>query len=712
MTKGRKGGVKMANAQASPQAQSLGWGGIAASRTAPPPPSSEGYSPELIQRLIDQAAIFNLFAIADPLQSPAAMYAAGDSNGVIGVSNSEILHRCDIDLQLPSSESGIKAVNAIGEPTGRIALRWLVLPYDFRARPDREPPPTLLDPSRSQRFAMQEGTFTFGDGRDGFHSFGTGRTFPMVVGGQPKLVAAAVGNIMEGFGKFRGYEGNYTLCGTLTPEQGFAGHMVVRIVDPDGTLRTQAQLPPLGAGQGLDPGATFLVWVGQKGEGPEQENRFSLAPDGRPRGLNIATELKRVSVGFAIHGPRGIQSSELHLGEVIGLETGFGPLPPPGVSSTGTALSPVSFEGVVRYSFYNDAGRTVGAITANVLEGRRFDMGLAGAPGEPAFRFGFFGPIVYGSGCFRGVEGILYGASGSVLRPPPGGHVVTHFYVARLNDPEGKFRTESRRDHHGLSQRTSERLREDDPFSDMLRHKNAHTDKYVSWRRGFSRCSEVIAPYMADVFNRHLHMGEFPGLAIDAEQLKAIFQRETRPFDEETFQRYGGPAKGLFRTYDLSTLKELDVSALYSVWDPKILRINGRLAKKITGSNTRYFHPESLPDLSAGKVDLILNSYREDVGLTSWVEIYQQGRRQRTSFAYKLPHQYEILWVVKDISQDGKPIENKIFMLSHEWKGPLRGKTCYLMAAFLLEIDIQEWTIILSGDRFWRALYEEEAVPL
>ncbi|MGH8070038.1 MAG: hypothetical protein ACRERE_33300 [Candidatus Entotheonellia bacterium] len=676
------------------------------------PPSSEGYSPELIQHLIDQAAFFNLFAIADPRHSHPAIYAPGDSNGVIGIRTSEVLHRFDIDLQLPSFDIGVRAINTVGEPVGWLDLRWMVLPHDFMARPDREPPPTLLDPSRSQRFAMQEGTFTFGDGNDGFHSFGAGRTFPMMVGGRPQLVAAAVGNISAGFGKFRGYEGNYTLCGTLSPDQGFGGHILVRIVDPEGNLRTQTPLPPLEAGPEPDPEATFLAWVGQKGKGPEQENRFSFTPDGQPRGLNIATELKHVRVGFTLQGPQGLQSSELHTGEVIGREIGFGPLPPPGTPATGTALQPVSFAGVAQYSLNDGAGRTVGAITTAVLEGRRFDMELTGAPGEPAFRFGFFGPIVFGSGCFGGVEGIFYGASGSVLRPPPGGHVITHFYVARLNDPEGKFRVESRRAHHSASQRTPDILPEDDPFSDMLRHKNAYVDKYINWRRGFRNCSEVIVPYIADVFNTHLHMGEFPGLAIDAQQLKAIFQRDIGPFDEETFQRYGGPAKGIFRTYDLATLQEIDVSALYSVWDPKILRINGRYAKKITGSNTRYFDPESLPDLSEGAVDLILNSYRQDVGLTSWVEIYQQGKRQRTSFAYKLPHQYEILWIVKDISQDGKLIENNVFMLSHEWKGLFMGKTCYFMVAFFFEIDFKECTIRLSGDRFWRSLYDEEAVHL
>jgi hypothetical protein len=75
----------------------------------------------------------------------------------------------------------------VGQPVGNLDFRWMIIPYEFMARPDREPPPAMLDPSRSQRFAMQEGTFTFGDGQDGFRSFGAGRTFPMRVGGRLKL---------------------------------------------------------------------------------------------------------------------------------------------------------------------------------------------------------------------------------------------------------------------------------------------------------------------------------------------------------------------------------------------------------------------------------------------------------------------------------------------------------------------------------------------
>ncbi len=243
------------------------------------------------------------------------------------------------------------------------------------------------------------------------------RTFPMMVGGQPKLVAAAVGNITEGFGKFSNHEGNFVLCGELLPEQGFLGHIAIRVQDPDGALRTQEPLPPLEASPVPDSGATFLAWVGQKGKGADQTNRFSFL---HPRWTTtrfkyLNKKLKRACVRFTDQGLQEIRSSELQTGAILGKEIGFGPLSPPGVPMTGTALRPFSFGGVARYSLFGEDRKTVGAITTNILEGRRFDMELAGAPGEPAFRFGFFGPIVYCSGCFHRVEGIFYGVFGSVL---------------------------------------------------------------------------------------------------------------------------------------------------------------------------------------------------------------------------------------------------------------------------------------------------------
>jgi hypothetical protein len=151
-------------------------------------------------------------------------------------------------------------------------------------------------------------------------------------------------------------------------------------------------------------------------------------------------ELKRGSSSFTAGRSEGFRAHELIVGEVIGLEVGFGRGSQPGGSQDGTALSPFQFEGVARYSFDDREKRTIGAITTNVLEGRRFDYSLAGAPGEVAWRFGFFGPVIYGAGCFNGVAGIFYGASNSIFKPPPGAHIITHCYFARLYDPTGRLR--------------------------------------------------------------------------------------------------------------------------------------------------------------------------------------------------------------------------------------------------------------------------------
>jgi hypothetical protein len=411
------------------------------STVAPEPiGAAEKYPPDLLQRLIDQACCFNVFAVPDRKRSDASVYAPIQGRHVVGVRAKQALHRFDMGLDLSSSKFGVRATTAVGESAGSLDLHWMMIPHEYLALPDREPPQTRLDPCSSQRFVMKEMTLSFGDGRDGFRSFGTGRTFPMKGGARPKLVVAAVGNITEGLGKFKGHAGNFTLCGELVADRGFLGHIVVRIADPAGSLTVPLDLPPVDPGPDPDPDATYLLWTAQKGKGLDQENTASLGPDGKMRGLNIPTQLKRCCIGFTATQPDGFQSMDYRAGEVIGREIGFGRGSYPDAPPTGTPLSPYLFEGVAQYSFFSPDGRTSGAITTNVIEGRRFDLLLPGAPGEVAWRFGFFGPIMLGTGCFRGVEGVFYGASTSVFKPPPGDHVITHLYVARLNDPDGRFR--------------------------------------------------------------------------------------------------------------------------------------------------------------------------------------------------------------------------------------------------------------------------------
>ena len=83
----------------------------------------------------------------------------------------------------PTAGGGLKAANSVGESYGKFKHRWVLAPDDFVGAPGREPPPTPLDPSRSQRFIMTDGVCTFGDGKDGFRGFGAGVTFQWLLTG-------------------------------------------------------------------------------------------------------------------------------------------------------------------------------------------------------------------------------------------------------------------------------------------------------------------------------------------------------------------------------------------------------------------------------------------------------------------------------------------------------------------------------------------------
>jgi hypothetical protein len=392
-------------------------------------------SNEVLRKLVDSAAVFNAYVAPDPRRTNAAPQKQAN-----GLRCSGVLHRFDIDLE-PISGSCVRAANLLGEGVGRVEMRWVFIPNSYAARSDAEPPSLPLDRSCSQRFSMQEMTFEFGDRREGFRSFGTGRTFPVQCGGRPRLVVSAIGNIVQASGKFQGHEGNFTLCGELMPDGGFSGHIIVRIVDEQGNLHSGEPIgPPATRVQRPDADFTYLMWLAQKGKGPEHENRPSFTPEGQIRGLNIDMELKHGKSRFTVDQTQGFRSSVLDVGEAIGLEEGYGRQSNPNAGPEGTALSPFQFEGVARYSFYDADGKTLGAIVTNVLEGRRFDFLFARAPNRLSWRFGFFGPIIYGTGCFRGVQGVFYGASHSFFEPPPGGHIITHCYFARVYDPTGKFR--------------------------------------------------------------------------------------------------------------------------------------------------------------------------------------------------------------------------------------------------------------------------------
>ncbi len=402
-------------------------GAVAAPPPGPAPASN--LSADAVQRLVDQAAHFNMFSLPDRSATSSAVPAPGDARGVIGWRIREVLHRFEITSQPPTAQSPLRARNRVGEPIARFTHRWMLAPDDFIAAPDREPPPTPLDPSRSQRFVMLDGTCTFGGGEDRFRGFGAGHTVPVTVGGRPRLLATAVGTILEGSGKFQGHEeGTYLYCGTLEPQRGFQGNLLLRVVDRQETLRVDGPLPPLEPRRDPEPGVTYLMFRGQAV--PSDPVAPQMGPDGRPAGLTVVQGLRMLELDCTVRGREGARSTD-RFGASIGQITAhvnFNPAAP-----GGTLLDPIPFTTFDELVFFDREGRKVGGFTGDSSEGRVFNTQLSGLPG---IRFGGVGQVLSGTGPFEGLNGLMTDNSLVLFNP----HVSASIYLLRVEDPQGRFR--------------------------------------------------------------------------------------------------------------------------------------------------------------------------------------------------------------------------------------------------------------------------------
>jgi len=425
----------MSNQQGTSQA-SAGQRSATSSLTLPNL-NAQTYPFDVVQHLIDEAAIINTYAIPDSDRS-AGWGATGAARGM---ELSETLHRFDVGVQPPDSESGVQVSNIVGEPIGKFKHKWQLIPDDFVATIGFQPPPTPLDPSRSQRFVMQDGVFTLGNENDGFRGFGTGRTYPVQANGRQLMMVAAVGEVLDGKGKFKDLEGSYVVSGEITKD-GFRGNLQVRVIDQQGQIRTSSGVPSIRQSVDRSGDLTFIQVRGQKRDA-NVETSYIFGPNGMPAGFKLWQELRVVYLDSASNGRLGLRSSE-KIGQVVGRMTSqvFLNILNPG--APGTSLAPIPFSSHNEFFFVDDQGKTVGSCVAEDGEGRTFNVKLKGAPGQQALRFGAFQVITNGTGCFSGVTGLL--TDNSIVGVAP--HATSTLYVMCLSDPNGKFLT-----HFGRARR-------------------------------------------------------------------------------------------------------------------------------------------------------------------------------------------------------------------------------------------------------------------
>lgn len=395
-----------------------------------PDVNAETYPFPVVQHLLDRAACFNLLAVGAP-QGTHPVPTPGDGWRITAP-----LHHLEATFAPPPPGHPPQVRQAVGARAAELSCRLVLAAGDVAWAPGHEPAAAAFDPVRPQRFAVLDAAVTFGDGRSGFSFYALGRTRPVDRNGHRSLLAAAVGNLTAGRGSFQGLSATVILDGSLTPGVGFEGLLSCRVVDPRRCLHHRGEVPSSRQILDPDPATTTLILHGEKRD-HTQRTEVRFAADGTMDGLLTKAVMRSALHRFTARGPRGVRAV-LQRRQVVGaLEATIRAnlLAPPG-----TADAPAPFTTSNLYTFFDAEGRPAGSIRAEVEEGRSFGLVLPDAPGQGALRFGGFGRITGGSGCFEGVAGTLTVSSAVGLAP----HALSLLNILRLHDPEGRFRAGGR----------------------------------------------------------------------------------------------------------------------------------------------------------------------------------------------------------------------------------------------------------------------------
>ena len=211
---------------------------MAAPTSGLPDVNAETYPFERVQHWLDETANFNLYAVPERTRRETATVTPANPadwfglNGGYGIDIKSSLHQLETPIDLNRSEESWRCRWSVGEEVGIFRARCLFGSEELHWAPGMEPPPAIYDPWRQRKFALLDAQFDF-SGNHRIEVYGIGRTFPLSVNGEPRVYAAAVGNITRGWGRFQGRQGTFVMTGRFTRQLGFAGQITCRVLDHD-----------------------------------------------------------------------------------------------------------------------------------------------------------------------------------------------------------------------------------------------------------------------------------------------------------------------------------------------------------------------------------------------------------------------------------------------------------------------------------------------
>jgi len=215
-------------------------------------------------------------------------------------------------------------------------------------------------------------------------------------------------------------------------------------------------------------------------------------------------------------------------------------------------------------------------------------------------------------------------------------------------------------------------------------------------RQGFQLSHGKLSKDVSEVFARFSDVGEFEGLEITKEALdKAFRDGVNTPFDRGGLDSFTGRWRGVNRHYDINSQEiTADATTWNMTWGEGSF-VDGVYLQTVVGSKEKHHAADTLPALSEKKVDLALNVYRKDIGVTGWLSTFVEFRNEMALIAYEL-RKGVFLWIGQVLTENLEPVENeKLFWMFFEWYAPpdsADAKPNYYMYGLMFEIDFDAGT--------------------
>jgi hypothetical protein len=223
-------------------------------------------------------------------------------------------------------------------------------------------------------------------------------------------------------------------------------------------------------------------------------------------------------------------------------------------------------------------------------------------------------------------------------------------------------------------------------FDEIQKRLEANKFRFKYQRQGFQLHHAKLSKEVAEVFAKFRDFGEFPALSIGDKELDKAFANGVKTsFDPGGLNSFPGKWRGVNKHYDLNN-KEIaaDATTWNMTWSEGEFPDNV-YTQTVVGSKEKHYSADHLPDLSKRKVDLALNLYTKELGITGWLSTYVEMRSEMALISYEL-QPAAFLWIGQVLTEKLEPVANeKLFWMFFEWKP--KGEPHYYMYGLMFEID-------------------------